>query len=121
MDALERTQKISDIRPHAFRGVAMHFANSIAIIVTRIFMNPMFNGGMRTNDVIVTVGFIGVDNGFGVSELMDMIFQGFARRVWHNAQTHLSTFAPNGSNNRGTIIRIRAAPALVVSATARRI
>jgi hypothetical protein len=121
MDAFERAQKISDIGPHAFRGVAMHFANSIAIIIAGIFMDAMFDGGVRANDVIVTVRFIRVDNGFRLSELMDMIFQGFASCVRYNSQTNLATLAPNRSDHWRTIIGICPAPTLVVSATTRRI
>lgn len=119
MDAFERTQKIPDIRPHPFRRVAMHFANSITIVIARIFMNAMFNRGMHTDDVIVTVRLVGVDDGFGTGELMHMGFQGFAGCVRGNAQTNLPTLTPNRSDNRRTIIRIRSASALVVGTPAR--
>ena len=121
MDAFERAQKIADIRPHPFRRVAVHFANPIAIVIARIFMNAMFNRCMRADDVIVTVRFVGVDNGFGVSELMHMGFQGFAGRVRNNAQPDLPALPPNGSDNRRAIICLRPAPALVVRTTTRRI
>jgi len=121
VNAFERAQKISDIRPQAFRRVAMHFANSIAIVIARIFMNAMFNSCMHADDVMVTIRFVGVDNGFGTGELMHMGFQGFAGRVRDNAQTDLAALPPDRSNNRRTIIIICPAPALVVRSTTRRI
>lgn len=59
----------------------MHFANAIAIVIARVFVYAMFYGGMHTEDVIVTVRFVGVDNCFGTGKLMHMGFQGFTRRV----------------------------------------
>jgi hypothetical protein len=37
-------------------------------------MDTMFDGGMEANDVIVTVRFVRVDNGFGTGKLMHMRF-----------------------------------------------
>jgi hypothetical protein len=62
----------------------MHFANAIAIVVARIFMNAMFNCGMHTDNVIVTVRFFGVDDGFSTGKLMHMGFQDFAGRLRHD-------------------------------------
>ena len=76
VNAFERAQKIADIRPHAFRRVAMHFAHTIAIVIARIFMHAMVHCGMHADDVIVPVRFVGVDNRLGVSELMHLGFQG---------------------------------------------
>ena len=82
-------------------------------------MDALFDGGVTANDVSVTVRFIRVDNGLDMSELMDMIFQGFAGCVWYNSQTHLATLAPNRSDNWRTIIGICPASTLVIGATAR--
>ena len=81
----------------------------------------MFHRGVHADDVIITVRFVGVDNGFGVSELMHLGFQSFAGCVRDNAQTHLSTLPSNGSDNRRTIILRGSAPALVVGAATGRI
>ena len=121
MHTFERTEEIADIRPHPFRCIAMHFANSVAIIVARIFANAMLNRRMAADDVIVSVGLITVNNRFGVRELMHMGFQCFSRRIRHNAQTNLPTLTPNRSDNRRAIIRIGSASTLIVRTSARRI
>lgn len=99
----------------------MHFANAIAIIIAGVFMNAMFDRGMRANDVIVTIRFIGVDDGLGVREPLDMSFQGFTSRVGHHPQTHLTTLTPNRADNGGTVVLIRSASALIIGAAAWRI
>ena len=99
----------------------MHFADSIAIIIARIFVNAVLNRRMAADDVIVSVRFVTVDNRFGVGELMHMGLQRFARRIRHDAQADLPTLAPNGSNNRRAIIRVGSAPTSVVRTATRRI
>lgn len=53
IDALERSQKDTHVRPHSFAGVDVNFADAVAIIIPRPFIFRMMDSGMRPNNVIV--------------------------------------------------------------------
>ena len=81
MHAFEGAQKIPHIRPHAFGGVAMDFANPVVVIIARIFKDAIFGRRVGTEDVIATIRFIRINYRFGACELMELCLQRFAKLI----------------------------------------
>ena len=85
MNTAKQAQEVTDQGPHAFNGVDMDFAQSIAIIITRSFFEGMTHGVVWTVQVVVTLPFIGIDLGAVLSEVCQMGRKGLAVGVFDHA------------------------------------
>ena len=63
MNPAKGTEEVTHGRPHAFSGVDMNFTNAIAIIIPGPFFSAVADGGVGSDDVVVSLPFIGVDLG----------------------------------------------------------
>ena len=77
MNALERTQEVADVGPHAFNGVDVNLTDPIAIIIPGPFRCAVTNGCSRANNVVVAPLLIGVDLSINQGEGVDVRFEGF--------------------------------------------
>ncbi len=77
-------------------------------------MDAVCDRGMRADDMMIPIGFVGINNRFAVCELMDMRLQDFVGRVRNDAQTNLTAFTSNRANNQWAVIGIRPAPTLTI-------
>ena len=114
MNAFERAEEVAQIRPHAFGSVTVNFAHPITILVTRILMLAVTDGGMDPQDLLITQILIGVTLGIGLSKLMHMSKQGLLCRIECYPQAYFATCATHRPDNRWAIIGIGAATAPVV-------
>ena len=73
MNTFERAQEITNIGPQSFGGVAVNFANAIAIIIARPFTRAMGNGRVRADDMVIALIFVSEDVRPDECELMDML------------------------------------------------
>lgn len=103
-DTAKGTQKGSQASPQALNGVGMNFTKAIAIIVSRPLFRGVRNRRALAVEMVVTVVFIGKDLRRWLGKLMDMLTQGFAFSILHDAQTDLSAAASNRSQHRWTVI-----------------
>jgi hypothetical protein len=74
----ERTQVISDIRPHAFGSVRVNFSNAVSVTITCPFVFGMTNGQVLSNDVVVRFPFIGIASRLLQDKAMNVRFQRFS-------------------------------------------
>src|SRR5579862_9746158 len=104
----------------------MHFADTIAIVVTRPFalarrMTDGFARAPGCGQMVVGFPFIRVDrdrnNGFVHDERLEFL----AVRMQKNPQTYLPAPSADQARNRGAVVVEGAMPALFVSPTPRRI
>jgi len=122
----EGTQEVAQSRPDAFHGVAMHFANAIAIVVTRPFavswsMVDRFVFAPCGGQMVVGFPFIGVNRGRDHRFAHDEGFEFVAVRMPHYPQADLPAFAPYQPGNGRAIVFKGAVAPLFVSATPGRI
>jgi len=85
VDALERSQEVADIRPHAFHGVDMNFTNAISVVITCPFSFCMADGSVGTDNVVVRAPLIGIDLTPDVGVLVDMFLQRLSVGAMHHA------------------------------------
>src|SRR5215510_12377601 len=76
---------------------------------------------MRTNHMVVTLIFIGVELTIDLRKLMDMRFQGLSSGIQDHAQAHLTTFSANGARDRGSVVGVGAPSPPIVGAPAGRV
>jgi hypothetical protein len=72
VNALKRSEKIADIGPKSFNGIAMDFPNAIAIIIARPFFRAVTHCRMRSQNMVVALILIGKNLSPNRGELMDM-------------------------------------------------
>jgi hypothetical protein len=121
MDPAEGPQKITGRRPQTFDTIGMDFSHAIPIIISRPFVLAVTDRAMCPLNSIVALPFIGVTLGCLPRKPMHMLSQSLAVRLLTDSQAALPTLSPNGSDNRWSVIVIRAVPALLVSSAPRRI
>ena len=106
MHSAEGAQKITCPGPHSFGSIHMDFPEAITIIIPCPFVFPMLNRDVLAFNPVVTLPFIGVHHGVRWGEASDMLLQGFAIRVFDDAQAHLSALASDRAHDRQTVIVI---------------
>ena len=114
VNALERTEEVTDIGPQALSRIDVNLADTIAIIISGPLILPVSDRGMSAEEVVVGLVFIGVDRGLSLGELMDVSLKGLGSGVLDDPDTHLPTLSTDSTNNGGTVIVIGTlAPPLV--------
>src|SRR5437867_1812855 len=122
----EGTQEVAQARPDAFHGVAMDFADAIAIVVTRPFpltrcMVDRLVRASRGGQMVVGFPFIGVDRGrdhrFAHYEGLQFV----TISMLHHPQADLPAFTAHQPGNGRSIVFKGAVAALFVSPTPRRV
>lgn len=61
MDTSKRTEEIPHGRPHTLSRVGMNFTDAVAIIISGPFFVGVTDGGVGSDDMVVSLPFIGVD------------------------------------------------------------
>jgi hypothetical protein len=97
----------------------MNFANTVAIIISGPFFLAVADGRVGTDDVVVSLPFIGVDLGSGQGEGVDVAFQGFTVRVVDDPQASLTRFSAHRPDDRRTVIGIGSVADLFIGSAAR--
>lgn len=92
----------------------MNFADSVSIVITRIFIFAVTDCVAYALQVIVTIIFIGVERRFRLSKVLHKRTEGVALRVLHHANTHLARGSPNDSTHWWTVIVIGTASTLFI-------
>ena len=119
MNAFEGAQEITHIGPQAFNRITMHFANAVAIVITRPFSAAVRHGGVRPEQMVIALVLIRKDGRPSLREAMYMGQQSFSGGIAHYAQAHLPTLPPNGAQYGRTVIGIGAASTPFVGAATR--
>lgn len=65
------TQEITQASPTTFIGVDMDFSNSVTIGITSPLLLSMTDGQADTGKLVVTIVFVGIHSGIGLSKLLD--------------------------------------------------
>jgi len=99
----------------------MDFPDAIPIIVPCPFFLTMIDRGVGTDDMVVALRLIGVDDTLGLSETMDMRLQDGLSGIGHNPQPYLACFTSHCAHNRRTVIGISASPRPLIGPRTRRV
>src|SRR5713101_6628636 len=114
-------QKVSHPCPHAFRGIDMHFAHPVAVIISRPLVAPVRHRRMRACQLGVAAPFVSVDVGVLTGKPPHMRPQGALVGALHHPQPHLPTLTPHCAHHGGAVIVVGAVAALFVRPPPRRI
>src|SRR5574341_1409314 len=117
----KNAQEGSHARPHAFGRVGVNLTVAIAVIVACPLVEAMLNGGMSTIDQVVAIVFIGINGHSRLGEWMHRVAQGFAFRIFNNAQPDLPAHAPNRAQHGRTVILKGATSTLLIGTPPREI
>ena len=71
VNAAEGAQEITQASPTTFIGVDMDFSNSVTIGIAGPLLLGMADGQADTGKLVVTIVFVGVHSGIGLSKLLD--------------------------------------------------
>ena len=115
------TEEITGGRPHPFDRVGVDFADTVAIVIACPFVLAMAHRGMTPNDVVVAAPFIGKDARSCLSELVNMLTQGWLIGMVNDAQSNLAGFSSDGAHNGWAIVLVRSMSALFVGTWPRRV
>ena len=63
MDTAKRTQEVTHSGPHALSRVGVNFTDAVAIIIPGPFFSAVADGSVGSDNVVVSLPFIGVDLG----------------------------------------------------------
>ena len=122
--AAKGAQEIAKSCPDAFHRVAMDFAETIPIIVTRIFMVRVTNRHMPptgVRDVTVGRAFIGVEKRAGLGVSFDLGLDRRLLSIITDGQTNVARGAPDHAQDGRPVVVHRACPRSIVGATPRRV
>ena len=122
MYASKGAQEIAQAGPDAFHGVAVNFADAIAIVVSGIFPLGMTHRVMtpsRLDQMVVGRRFVRVHrSGFGRGSF-DLRPNGLLLGVLTDGQTNLARSSSHYPLNRGAIVWHSAQASAIISAAAR--
>ena len=85
MHPAKGAQEIACARPHAFRGVNVNLAQTIAVIVACPFVFAMLDRDSLALNLIVALPFIRIRHGLRERELGEVLLQGLAIGVFRDA------------------------------------
>jgi hypothetical protein len=97
----------------------VNLADAIPIVIAGPLFSPVANCGMRTNDVIVALPFIGIDDSSSLGEGVNVFFQSFSVGMMDYSQPHLPAITAYSPNDRGAVIIVSAVSTLFIGPTAR--
>ena len=121
VNTTKRSQEITRRRPQPFNRIRMHFAHTIAVIISRPLVLAVTDRSVRPLDLIVALPFIGITSGLWLGVVMYMLVQGLAIRMLANAQAALPTLSANRANHWWSVIFIAAMTSSLVGSTSRRV
>ncbi len=121
MYPFERPQEVAHIGPQAFRGVTVHFADVIPIVITGPLVVRVLHSCMFTQDVIVALLLVGIERAVRTRKALHVRPQDFASGVVQDADTDLPGFTSDGAHDGRAVIGVRTASAPLVGPAAGRV
>jgi hypothetical protein len=103
-DTAQRAEKVTPASPQACRGVGMHFADAVAVVIACPCLVSMRYCRTRTLKGMVAVVCIGVQVSLRLSEWFHLLAHRRAGRIADHPQTHLLGFTSNRPQYRRTVI-----------------
>jgi len=120
MDPAKGPQKVSHPRPHAFRGIDLHFAHPVAVILPRPLVAPGRHRRLPPRHRGLAAPFLRVDVGVLTGKPPPGRPQGALVGALHHPQPPLPTLPPHCAHHGGAVSVVGARAAVFVGPTPRR-
>ena len=124
VDAAERAQEVAQPRPDALHGVAMGFADAVAVVVAGVLARRVAHRPVSAPagfDPVVGGRLVGVQHGPCGGLRLDLRLDRVLPGVVADRQADLAALPPDGAHDRRAVVRLRAAPLPLVGPSARRV
>jgi len=108
MHTLERTQKVTHLRPHAFTSVGMYFSDAIVVVIPCPLSSRVAHDVVLAPHSAVPTPFVSAQSGRCSSEVVHVTEQ--SRRIgsMSHSQPHLPTLPAYRADDRRTVALISA-------------